>query len=55
MVLDRPRHADLIKQIRAAGARIALIADGDVAGAIMVRVRLFVWSMCVCVYMWGCV
>jgi fructose-1,6-bisphosphatase II len=34
-VLDRPRHADLIHQIRAAGARIKLISDGDVAGAVM--------------------
>ena len=34
-VLDRPRHEDLIRQIREAGARIMLISDGDVAGAIM--------------------
>ena len=34
VVLDRPRHADLIAQIRATGARIRLIPDGDVAGAI---------------------
>jgi fructose-1,6-bisphosphatase II len=34
VVLDRPRHADLIKNIREAGARIKLIPDGDVAGAI---------------------
>jgi fructose-1,6-bisphosphatase II len=34
MILDRPRHADLIKEIRATGARIRLISDGDVAGAI---------------------
>jgi fructose-1,6-bisphosphatase II len=34
-VLDRPRHDDLVAQIRAAGARIAFIIDGDVAGAIM--------------------
>jgi fructose-1,6-bisphosphatase II len=33
-VLDRPRHADIIKQIREAGARIRLIQDGDVAAAI---------------------
>jgi len=31
VVLDRPRHADLIKQIRATGARIQLIPHGDVA------------------------
>ena len=34
VILDRPRHADLIKEVRAAGARIRLISDGDVAGAI---------------------
>jgi fructose-1,6-bisphosphatase II len=34
VVLDRPRHADLIADIRATGARIRLIPDGDVAGAI---------------------
>jgi fructose-1,6-bisphosphatase II len=33
-ILDRPRHKDIIEQIRAAGARIKLINDGDVAGAI---------------------
>jgi len=34
MILDRERHADLIKEVRSAGARIRLIEDGDVAGAI---------------------
>jgi fructose-1,6-bisphosphatase II len=34
VVLDRPRHDDLINEIRAAGARIRLIQDGDVNGAI---------------------
>lgn len=34
VVLDRPRHADLIGEIRQAGAKIRLISDGDVAGAI---------------------
>lgn len=34
MVLDRPRHEQLIKEIREAGARVKLISDGDVAGAI---------------------
>ena len=34
IVLDRPRHEELIDQIRSAGARILLITDGDVAGAI---------------------
>ncbi|MED5813978.1 class II fructose-bisphosphatase [Mycolicibacterium sp. 050232] len=33
-ILDRPRHAQLIQDARAAGARIRLITDGDVAGAI---------------------
>ena len=35
VVLDRPRHADLVDEIRASGARIKFITDGDVAGAIM--------------------
>ena len=34
VVLDRPRHEELIDQIRSTGARIRLIRDGDVAGAI---------------------
>ena len=34
MILDRPRHVDLIKQVREAGARIRLILDGDVAAAV---------------------
>jgi fructose-1,6-bisphosphatase II / sedoheptulose-1,7-bisphosphatase len=33
-VLDRPRHARLIEEIRAAGAAVALIGDGDIAGVI---------------------
>ncbi|MFC4713100.1 class II fructose-bisphosphatase [Planococcus dechangensis] len=33
-ILDRPRHAQVIKEIREAGARIKLINDGDIAGAI---------------------
>ncbi|MCC8928675.1 MULTISPECIES: class II fructose-bisphosphatase [Nocardiaceae] len=33
-ILDRPRHAELIQQVRDTGARIRLISDGDVAGAI---------------------
>jgi fructose-1,6-bisphosphatase II len=33
-ILDRPRHAQLIEDVRATGARIRLITDGDVAGAI---------------------
>ena len=34
VILDRPRHDDLIAEVREAGARIRLIPDGDVAGAI---------------------
>ncbi|MCK6452907.1 MAG: class II fructose-bisphosphatase [Alphaproteobacteria bacterium] len=33
-ILDRPRHAELIGKVRESGARIRLISDGDVAGAI---------------------
>ncbi len=35
VVLDRPRHQDLIAQIRTAGARIKLIPDGDIGGALL--------------------
>jgi fructose-1,6-bisphosphatase II len=35
VILDRPRHQDIVKQIRETGARIKFISDGDVAGAIM--------------------
>ena len=33
-ILDRPRHGDLIAKVRASGARIMLITDGDVSGVI---------------------
>jgi fructose-1,6-bisphosphatase II / sedoheptulose-1,7-bisphosphatase len=33
-ILDRPRHSELIQRVRAAGARIMLIFDGDVSGVI---------------------
>ncbi|HYN92612.1 MAG TPA: class II fructose-bisphosphatase [Pilimelia sp.] len=33
-ILDRPRHADLVAEVRQAGARIHFISDGDIAGAI---------------------
>ncbi|MGW7534150.1 class II fructose-bisphosphatase [Amycolatopsis sp. NPDC054798] len=33
-ILDRPRHEQLVKEVREAGARIRFISDGDVAGAI---------------------
>ena len=39
IVLDRPRHARLIEEIRAAGARIRLIGDGDLSAGIAVAVR----------------
>jgi fructose-1,6-bisphosphatase class II len=39
MVLDRPRHCDLIQQIRTAGARIRLIGDGDLSAGIAAAVR----------------
>jgi fructose-1,6-bisphosphatase II len=35
IILDRPRHEDLIGEVRQAGARIRLIGDGDVSAAIM--------------------
>jgi fructose-1,6-bisphosphatase II len=35
IILDRERHQGLIKEVRQAGARIRLIPDGDVAGALM--------------------
>jgi fructose-1,6-bisphosphatase II len=34
IILDRPRHAELVEEVRAAGARIRMITDGDVYGAI---------------------
>ena len=34
VILDRDRHADLISEVREAGARIRLIQDGDVIGAV---------------------
>lgn len=34
VVLDRPRHADLIAEVRKTGARIQLIGDGDVSAAV---------------------
>lgn len=38
-VLDKPRHAALIANLRAAGARVILRSDGDVAGALMAATR----------------
>lgn len=39
VVLDRPRHASLIQAIRAAGARIRLIHDGDLSAGIAAAIR----------------
>jgi len=39
IVLDRPRHHDLIEEIRNAGARIKLIQDGDVTASISASIR----------------
>ena len=39
IILDRPRHQDLVEEIRAAGARIKLIQDGDVTASISAAVR----------------
>jgi fructose-1,6-bisphosphatase II / sedoheptulose-1,7-bisphosphatase len=33
-ILDRPRHSEIVKKVREAGARIMLISDGDVSGVI---------------------
>ncbi len=37
-VLDRPRHQELIEEIRMAGARVALRRDGDIAGAVLAAI-----------------
>jgi len=39
LVLDRPRHHDLIEELRAAGTRIKLIGDGTVTAAISAAIR----------------
>jgi fructose-1,6-bisphosphatase II len=39
VVLDRPRHERLIKEIREAGAKLRLIGDGDLSAAIATAVR----------------
>lgn len=38
-ILDRDRHADLIREVREAGARIRLISDGDVFGAVATAIE----------------
>ena len=39
VILDRPRHAELLQQVREAGARVKLIGDGDVIAALSAAVR----------------
>jgi fructose-1,6-bisphosphatase II len=39
VILDRPRHEDLLKDVRAAGSRVKLIGDGDVIAALSAAVR----------------
>ncbi len=39
IVLDRPRHEDLVEDLRRAGARIKLISDGDVSASISTAIR----------------
>ncbi len=38
-ILDRPRHSDLIREIRATGAHVMLRAEGDVTGALLAATR----------------
>jgi len=38
-MLDRPRHADLIREVRATGAHVMLRPDGDVTGALLAATR----------------
>ncbi|HSJ53635.1 MAG TPA: class II fructose-bisphosphatase [Anaerolineae bacterium] len=38
IILDRPRHQELIHKVRSVGARIRLISDGDIAGALMTAI-----------------
>lgn len=39
VILDRPRHEKLVSGVRAAGARIKLIPDGDIAGGLMTAIE----------------
>ncbi|MFB0536185.1 MAG: class II fructose-bisphosphatase [Anaerolineae bacterium] len=39
VILDRPRHEKLVSEVRAAGARIKLIPDGDIAGGLMTAIE----------------
>ncbi|MBN1321001.1 MAG: fructose-bisphosphatase class II family protein [Thermoleophilia bacterium] len=47
VVLDRPRHEDLIAQIRATGASVRLVSDGDVSAGIAVASRDVGVDMCI--------
>jgi fructose-1,6-bisphosphatase II len=38
-VLDRPRHLDLIEEVRAAGARILMLEEGEIAGGLMAAIE----------------
>src|SRR5206468_10388513 len=40
IILDRPRHTDLIAEVRSTGARIKLITDGDLSAAISCAVQV---------------
>ena len=46
VILDRPRHAELIDEVRASGARIRLITDGDVYGVDRRRLSRAAASTC---------
>jgi len=39
VILDRPRHEELISEVRTAGARIKLIPDGDISGGLMTAIE----------------
>lgn len=47
VVLDRPRHEGLITEIRATGARVRLVSDGDVSAGIAVASRDVGLDMCI--------
>jgi fructose-1,6-bisphosphatase II len=38
VILDRPRHREIIEEVRAAGARVRTLEEGDVAGAVMAAI-----------------
>ncbi len=53
VILDRDRHRDLIAEVRRAGARIRLIGDGDVAGAISTAISFDNGSADICLGIGG--